>query len=477
MVDIFQKKKVIVVILIIFLMTVASLVGYYIGNQPSTIEKNQNKVLKSTSFVPNIIIPDDFPTIQEGIDHASSGDNILVRSGVYKEHIVVDKERICLKGENKFNTIIDAGKTKEDAVTISAPNIVVQGFTIMNARNEGEVIWDQSGIRIFSSYVSIKGNIITSNRLGVNVFTTATNLTIANNSFIDDGLLLGNYLSSYKLPKESFLYTIINNTVNGKPLYYYKNQHDFTVPNDAGQIILANCSNAIIKDMYLTHTDFSIILGFCSNCVIENSMVDQTDGEIILFHSENNMIQNINASNNLHGICLDFESKNNVIQYNTLSYNYAGVSIVSYVGISVKTSPSNNIIRHNKMHDNTIGIDLFHRSNNIISENEIYNNNIGIRIDQTSSSNVIQYNDISKNKIGLLLKDSSNGNTIRFNNFKKNFPITATFTDCSKNNWNYNYWNRPRILPKTINGYNKPRMLPFPWINIDWHPAKKPYKI
>jgi len=291
--------------------------------------------------------------------------------------------------------------------------------------------------------------------------------------FINDGLQIGNYLEYFKFPIESLLHTISNNTVNGKPLYYFKNQNDFVVPNDAGQIIMVNCTNATIENVYLTHTDFSIILGFCSQCIIQNSSVVDTDGEIILFFCENNTIRNNFGSNNLHGVCLDIGSKNNIIEYNLLSNSYAGVSIVSYVDPSIKTTPANNIVRHNKLFSNTAGVDIYNRNNNIISENEIYDNEAGISIVFSSSENIIQNNSISSNILGIHLQGLANHNTIKYNTFKNN-RISAIFKDCSSNNWNHNYWDRPRFLPKPIIGYKTITKIPIPWINFDINPAITP---
>ncbi len=48
------------------------------------------------------------------------------------------------------------------------------------------------------------------------------------------------------------------------------------------------------------------------------------------------------------------------------------------------------------------------------------------------------------------------------------------------NIWLLNYWYKPRILPKLIFGKIKKIGLVYitiPWINFDWHPARKPYDI
>lgn len=448
--------------MLLFMVTIT---GTTFSEKPIKASKNQLKIINIKSFEPDIIIPDDYTSIREGVDNANPGDKILVRSGIYKENIVIDKEDLILHGENKFTTVLDGGKTT-DTIIVSAQGITLQNFTIQNGWNKNELLWYISGVKILSSNVIIKNNIFTKNRLGINTGPTASNLTISDNEFIDDGLLIGSF-EYLQLTEENFYHNITNNTVNGKPLYYYTREHNFTVPNDAGQIILVNCTNTTITDMHITQTDFSILLAFCSNCVIENNVVEDTDGEIILAHSKNCVIQNNTASHSLHGICLDYQSKNNIVRYNEVYDNR--------IGISSMTSSYNNIIHNNIAYGNKqAGIWILNQSyDNIISKNEIYNNGKGFRISRSSSQNIFQNNNIKNNIIGVLLESSSNDNMISNNNFKSNL-LSALFIGCSRNDWNHNYWDRPRILPKPVIGLKIMGKIPVPWMNVDRHPARQP---
>ena len=61
----------------------------------------------SVNASPNIIyVPTDYHTIQEAMNHATSGDIIFVHNGTYYENIVIDKS-VSLIGENRNLTIID----------------------------------------------------------------------------------------------------------------------------------------------------------------------------------------------------------------------------------------------------------------------------------------------------------------------------------------------------------------------------------
>jgi len=53
-----------------------------------------------------IVVPRDYPTIQQAINHAKDGDTIKVLAGVYRENIIVNKS-ISIIGDGANITIID----------------------------------------------------------------------------------------------------------------------------------------------------------------------------------------------------------------------------------------------------------------------------------------------------------------------------------------------------------------------------------
>ena len=87
-----------------------------------------------------IIVPDDYPTIQEAINSASPGDTIYVRAGTYNENVVVNKS-VSLVGENRATTIIDVegrwATPYYGAVQVIVNNVKISGFTIRNSPDAG----------------------------------------------------------------------------------------------------------------------------------------------------------------------------------------------------------------------------------------------------------------------------------------------------------------------------------------------------
>ncbi|MDD4653386.1 MAG: right-handed parallel beta-helix repeat-containing protein [Methanothrix sp.] len=121
-----------------------------------------------------------YESIQEAINSASVGDEILVYPGTYYENIVVDK---CLDLIGLKNPVIDAGGDyfKGPGVTILADGVVMEGFIIRNSTNTAGDPLSGAGVFVRSNNNTIKGNIFENNyRSGIKVLGGYNN-SITNN--------------------------------------------------------------------------------------------------------------------------------------------------------------------------------------------------------------------------------------------------------------------------------------------------------
>lgn len=109
-------------------------------------------------FAKTIHVPADQPTVQAGIDAASSGDIVLVAPGTYKENINFNGKVITVKSEaGASKTVIDGGQITEVVSFISneGNSSVLDGFTIQNGS------W--GGILVQNSSPTIEHNVIIRN--------------------------------------------------------------------------------------------------------------------------------------------------------------------------------------------------------------------------------------------------------------------------------------------------------------------------
>ena len=75
-----------------------------------------------TSHASNtLIVPQDYPTITSAVNHASPGDVIVVKQGIYYENIQINKS-LTLLGEDSKNTIIigNGGPNEPAVLTLAA---------------------------------------------------------------------------------------------------------------------------------------------------------------------------------------------------------------------------------------------------------------------------------------------------------------------------------------------------------------------
>ena len=278
----------------------------------------------------------------------------------------------------------------------------------------------------------IKGNIIKNNGEGLVIVDTQS-LIITMNSFYDEGIqLAGNVLNYWAS------HTISNNFINEKPIYFFKSEKDLIVPSDAGQVILASCTNCHVENLYISDVDYGIQLGYSStNTISNNQFINITGTAIILKNSQENEIFNNNIFNSNNGVFIDV--------------------------LSNSCNIHDNIIKNNIEY----GIYLL-SSSNIINKNILQNNYAGLYIDFS------YYNTVSNNNF--------------INNSKYHVFYKVNYLLPKSNVFIRNYYDDSGLFLKIIFGKVKTR---YYWespsgeityiyrtgFNIEWHPAKEPYDI
>jgi parallel beta-helix repeat protein len=383
-----------------------------------------------------VVVPDDYGSVQEAIDNAQPRDTVYVRHGVYHENLSVNKT-LSLVGENAQTTVFDGGGV-ETAVLVGADGVTVSGFRIINGdaptpshymdfdkphgihllhasgcnisgnivEYTGYGIWlyeahdnqvtgnncsyNWDGLRFENSYSNdVSGNGLTENHYGLK-FYASTNNMLKNNKLADNNYNLFVYVDSFTNNVAS------SNTINGKPVCYWVNQADRTVPSNATTVFLVNCTQIVIQDLQIQDNYNGIVLVDTHDCTIRNNQVTGNSYGIRFYNASNNLVTQNNITNNGY------------VDY----YNYYGGFFLDY--------SSNNTISQNSFMGNSYAIKLMCSSSNTITENDMQTTlNEAIAIFDACKHNNITYNNIANNRGGIWFQITTAENDDYYSNYNR----------------------------------------------------------
>jgi parallel beta-helix repeat protein len=308
-----------------------------------------------------IWVPDNYTTIQAAIYAAKLGDTIFVKNQTYYENLIIN-QTIRLIGLD-FPTIdghLNPSFWGLPTISVRAENVTISGFIIQHGFSEkkwkemdwGIDLWygscnisnnivrfnergidcsannviennlitcNYGGITCDGSWNIIKGNNITNN--GCAVFfprrsNVAINNTISNCDFgivlwCNDTYLRGNNMTGnfrgFDFDGGSSLRQYIqdidsSNLIDGKPMYYWINEHDKNVPSDAGYVALVNCTNITVSGLDLRKNGHGLMMAFTHNSTVANCNISNNDFGLFMWASENNTIIHNNFVNNTYQV-------------------------------------------------------------------------------------------------------------------------------------------------------------------------------
>lgn len=369
--------------------------------------------------------PGNYTTIQAAVDDGNPGDTVYVYGGTYFEGLSISKT-LTLTGESRDTTIVD-GHGLAVAVRVTATWANITSLTITNssllyqaglilhgAHNsrvenvnmsgnfDGLVVsesnstlvanntlswngrrglhvsqsnyttvignnlsdnWD-SGVELSDSHNNtVQGNTASGNGLAGIQITHSFNTTVSGNVMVENGLgMSGDSVEHWNTHMIG-----PSNTVNGKPIRYWSDVIGGTLTPDAGQVILANCTDVTVQNLNMDNGSYGVTLAFSSNNTVEgNALLSQRWYGVLVHHSDWN-----------------------TVAFNTLRSNRAN-------GIHVYRS-HNNTIDSNNVSENKVGIDLMFSSGNEIRNNTVLNNQYGVTL-HLSDNNSVYHNHFSGNQ-------------------------------------------------------------------------------
>jgi len=347
----------------------------------------------------------------DGIYLVSSSNNTVSRNNITSNTdgmYIFSSSSNSVSGNNITNNGLGI------ALVAGSSNNTISGNNITNNAN---AIYIQS----FSDYNSISGNNITNSQaMGISLLDSSGNSlagnTIANNleNFGIEGSSLSDFVNNVDA----------SNTVDGKPVYYWVDRQDMTVPLDAGYVALVNCTGITVQNLTLTSNEQGILLAYTTNSTITTNDIRNNLVGIWLISSSNNTIsQNIFMNDGM----FVSDSYRNVVNGNLVNGKplvyLEGVSgyAVNNAGEVILVNSSDIRIENLDLSDATVGVELWASSNNVISGDNLTDNGLyGIAVESSSDYNSISGNNITTlNWYGIYLVSSSN-NTVSRNNLANN---------------------------------------------------------
>lgn len=265
-----------------------------------------------------------FSTIQDAINNAKDNDEIYVKEGVYKEHLVLNDKSITLWGENRDSTIID-GEGHGSCIDIAShSNVLISEITLKNCNGIAILVSSKAvvsqtkilglghdclmdseafrfGIFISNSSAKIYDNIIQNNQRGILIAHSDNNKLYDNH--IEDNCY-GVFLSQAKRTK------VFRNAIQ--------------LNRDSGIFLETSWDTNIFENDIINNTGSGISVSSSSINVSHNNLTGNSNG-IYLMGGWGSLINNNRFIFNTNAIVLK-SSRNNTIEYNLFRCNQRDIS-------------------------------------------------------------------------------------------------------------------------------------------------------
>ncbi len=281
----------------------------------------------------------------------------------------------------------------------------------MTGNHEATIVW-------YADYVNITSNRVYGNTYGV-VLSSSQHSTISGNTFTNNGLFLSGFLSFYYTT-----HTIpTDNTVNGKPIYFYKNCRGVTLDGvTAGEVIAANCDQLRLANLNLSNGDVGIELYSVDRAEITHNRLNsnQYAGLYQVYGIGGNITYNNISYNRNYGVYMLW-SNGTAIRGNNATGNapyglYVSGCTAPIVQGNVVVGSSNfgiyvwfgssALVSGNNASANMYGIYLSSTTSSTVTKNRAIKQNTGIRLVGGSSIQITE-NNASSNTYGVFVANAT----------------------------------------------------------------------
>jgi len=305
-------------------------------------------------------------SIKQAISISEDGDEIIVNSGVYKEHDILIDKSIHIRGINW--PVID-GENKETIFTVKADDFSISGLEIINV--------GQSYTKDFAAILVAGSN----------------GFVIENNIF-----------------KKVFFGILIEKSKNGTISHNKVSSESESQANSGNGIHLWHCSNMTVCNNELTGLRDGIYFEFVKKSEVYNniSFENLRYGLHFMFSNENSYYNNIFKKNGA-GVAIMF-SKYVKMHNNRFEHNWGSASY----GLLLKEIYDAEI-ENNVFEQNTIGISVDGSTRINYKENTFLRNGWALKIIGACYENVFTKNNFLSNALDLSYNSKINSNLFEGN--------------------------------------------------------------
>ena len=279
-------------------------------NGTSTIERTGNVYTFTEDLVGSLVIScDDIVVDGAGFSLQATGE----KAGLWLQAI----NNVTLK--NLVISNFTHGIVLTHGFGGGCTNITVSGNTVTN-NQYGLALW------MFSNSNYFLGNVFSNNTYGICVEYSP------NNVFRNNQMTQNQYNFCVTADLSSGMAEFVNdiddsNTVDGKPVIYWVNEHNKAVPSDAGYVGLINCTNITVQNLVLTKNGQGVLLVGTNNCTIKENYLGNNEFGVLFQGSFANCFDNTITKNNITANTEDgifsWGSFNTSITANSITNNHA----------------------------------------------------------------------------------------------------------------------------------------------------------
>jgi parallel beta-helix repeat protein len=373
-----------------------------------------------------------------------------------------------------------------------AMSIGTEGGVFISNRNN--VTIRNLNVTSFNAGVFIRGstncciikNNFSNNAYGVVVCDNSTNNYVSGNQFISGGGISIRYAQNNTF-KNNEIYgdgpffsvecnnmgnvsDFVNdadssNTIKGKQICYWVNQHNQTVPSESSYVALINCSEIAVESLSIAKNGEGVLLIGTTNSQITNNNIIGNNRGLVFYLSENNEVTENHIINSTYAIvCYSHNNgfKNNYLAHNVNdanfedrfidTFDYSNIVdgtpicywtmehdkvVPEYVGYVVLVGCSNITVQNLNITYRACGILLMEVTDSLITKN-IEKHNTHTIIMKGSSRNVIAKN-LMENNDSAMYCVASHSNTLSTNRVTNTTYAAIHFEDSSDNKISDNY--------------------------------------